>query len=415
MSTAFWFLAGLAAGCIGASLFFLSKAAALKGACALSEGRVKNAEDLLASERITKENLQKDFRSAAVDVLKEDREGFLSLAIRDLRQVKTDADNSIDQKKDEITSSVEAMQKELQSTQELVRRFEEERSQMFGRLEKSLTEVLSAEQAIRMETGALKRALTTGAGIRGPMGQMILQDILEQNGLLRGIHYDTQVTLESDHADQLRPDFLVKLPGGKRMAIDAKEVAGEYILAQETEDPSEQKVHYDRLVANIRSNFQRLSKKEYQTLLDPEIPYVVMFIPSEAAIRAAFATDHSIFQEAAQRRVILASPMTIIPLIYLVRHSWQQNQLADNARELGEAVETLGNRMAVFVDHVADIRAGLKKATESWNHAAGSWKKNVFPQIEKARQLGGKLKEMKPVELVDAPAGDSGGSLDVKI
>lgn len=401
MSGIIWFVAGLAAGLLAAGLFFFVRLSAMKSRCLLAEERVKNAEGLLNAERATVEKLQKEFRSAAVQVLKEDRDEFLSLAIRDLRQVKTETDAAIGEKKDEITSSVEKMQKDLTTTQELVRRFEEERSQMYGRLEKSLAEVMSAEQAIRIEAGALKRALTTGAGIRGPMGQMVLQDILEQNGLLRGVHFDIQISIESDQANVLRPDFLVYLPGGKRMAIDAKEVGGEYLLAQETEDPTEQKNHYERLVTNIRSNFQRLSKKEYQASLDPEIPYVVMFIPSEAAIRAAFTTDHGIFQEAAEKRVILASPMTIIPLIYLIRHSWQQNQLAENARELGESVESLGVRLGKFVEHLQNIRSGLKKAVESWDQAQGSWKTRVVPQIERTRQLGGRLKDAPNLEPID--------------
>jgi DNA recombination protein RmuC len=366
-----FFLSGMVLGAIGGWLIgYWSRQARIAMLTAeerILRERLAGLEAQLAGERVTKEKLQGDFRLAAADAFKE--------------------------KKDEIADFVADMKQSLEKTQTTVRKFEDERSQLYGRIEKTLGEVFSAEQVLSRETVALKRALTTGAGVRGPLGQMVLQDILEQSDLIRGIHFDTQVTLTGEMNQEFRPDFVIKLPGGKRLAIDAKEIGGEYLLAQESEDPEVQKVHYQKLVSNIRANFTRLGRKEYQALLDPEIPYVVMFIPNEAAIRAAFSTDHTIFQEAAQKHVIMASPVTIIPLIYLIRHSWQQNKLADNARELGEAVEVLGTRLYKFIEHLHDMRNGLQKAAQSWDGAMNSWNKKVVPQIEKAREYGGRFKE----------------------
>ena len=188
---------------------------------------------------------------------------------------------------------------------------------------------------------------------------------------------------------------MVHLPQGRRLVVDAKEIAGEYVLAQETDDPEKQKVHYERLVANIRTNFNKLSQKEYQSFVDRDVPFVVMFIPSEAAIRAAFMTEPDLFREATQKKVILASPMTIIPLIYLIAHSWQQHKLAQNAQELGNAVEELGKRLYTFIEHIQNMKGGLKKTIEGWDKALSSWQSKVSPQIEKTRALGGKLKEIE--------------------
>ncbi len=274
---------------------------------------------------------------------------------------------------------------------------------MYGRLEKSLGQVLSAEQSIRMETSALKKALTSSTGVRGIWGEKILTEILEQNQFVRGINFDTQVMVLDDE-ERSRPDFVIHLPGGKKMIIDSKEVSSEYLLAQETDDAAQQKDHYAKLVANIRSNMIKLSRKEYQSLLDPDIPFVVMFIPSEAAIRAAFATDPEIFDEAAKYKVILASPMTVIPLIYLVKHSWQQQKVAENARVLNEVVEELGDRLYKFVEHLHTIRNGLKKATEGWDKASSSWQRKISPQIDRIKALGGKWKDHEEVEVLEAEA-----------
>ncbi len=355
----------------------------------------------LSSEINTKEKLQNEFKLAATEALQNANEQFLSSAIKDLNLVKKETDSSVDLKKHEIQSSVNEMKTKLEDYQKTVKKFEEERSSMYAKLEQSLTQVLSAEQSIRMETTALKRVLTTSTGIRGSLGQKFLQDILEQSDLVRGIDFDAQLSVMGNEGNELRPDFVIRMPQGKRLVIDAKEVTGEYFLAQETDDADQQKEHYEKLVTNIRNNFNKLSQKEYQSFVDSDVPFVVMFISNENAIRAAFMTEPNLFQEATQKKIILASPMTIIPMIYLIAHSWQQNRLAQNAQELGNAVEELGNRLYKFVEHLQAIRGGIKKTVEGWDKAIGSWQTRVSPQIEKAKTLGGRLKETEELSSID--------------
>ncbi len=345
--------------------------------------------------------VQNEFKAAASDTLQKTAEQFLLTAIKDLRQVKTEADDSITRQKDHILTSVDEMKAKLDESQKLVRAFEEERGQVYGKLEKSLSQVLEAEQLIRLETSSLKSALSASSGVRGRWGERILLEILEQNGLVRGINFDTQVVLSNESQNDSRPDFVINLPDGKHLVIDSKDITGEYLAAQETNDPTRQKEHFEKLVANIRLNITKLGRKEYQSLLDSDIPFVVMFIPSEAAIRAAFATDPGIFEDATAKRVILASPMTVIPLIYLIKNAWRQHQLAEHARELGDVVEDLGDRIYKFVKHLQGIQGGLEKATDNWNSAVGSWTRSVRPQIDKVQALGGQLKDPEELSTID--------------
>ena len=333
-------------------------------------------------------------RANAMEALRGYAEQFQAIAIRDLRQVKTETDESIEKKKMEIEHSVSHMKSRLEECLKTLRDSDKEWGQMGTRIEKSLTQVLDAEQAIRMETSALKRALTTSVGIRGSLGEMILQQILEENGFVKGINYQTQVTLPADGQGEGRPDFIIHLPGGKRLVIDAKEVGGEYHLAQETEDPEKRKAHYEKLVGNIRDNFTRLGRKEYQSLLDPDIPFVVMFISSESAIRAAFQTDTELYRDASSKKVFLASPMTVIPLIQLIKHSWQQHQFAENARDLAEVIAVLWDRLAAFVGHLKNFEEGIFKMNDHWHKALNSWQTRVAPQLDKAKSMGARLKDM---------------------
>ncbi len=360
--------------------------------------KIAELSTLLSSERISREKMQSEFRLAASEALQGATRQVVTDALKDFRQVRGESDLGLEHKKDLITSAVADMKNRLDEYQKSVQKFENERNVLYGRLEKTLLEVMGAGQSIRMEAASIKRALTSSAGVQGNFGQILFEQILEQNGLIRGIGYEAQVVLPDDSGGTLRPDFIVNLPGNKKLIVDSKAPIGEYLQAQETENHETQREHYRRLAINIRESVNRLSRKEYQTLTDSNIRFVVMFIPVEGAIRAAFSVDPTLFQEAQEKGVLLASPMTVVPLIQLIAHSWQQYQLASNAKELGLEVEKLGQRLYTFVEHLQDIRQGLKKAGEGWNNAVSSWQSRVSPQLEKTRSLGGKLKDLPEPE-----------------
>ena len=391
LSVFFAFLAGALAG-------FLFQAAKV---ARLGE-RAARYETLLAAERELAQKLQKEFKLAASEALQNANEQFLSSAIKDLRQVKTEANESIELKNQEIRLSFGDIRSRIEDYQQRVKKFEEERAAVYMKLEDALKQVLDAGAAMRSETVGLRRALTGGSSVRGRLGERALLEILEQNDFVRGLNFETQVTLETDEGADIRPDFVIKLAGGKQLVIDAKEVTGEYVLAQECEEEDRRKAHYQKLVQNIRDNFIRLGRKEYQSFVDSDIPYVVMFIPSEAAIRAAFATDPDLFEEACRRKVIMASPVTILPLIHLIKLGWQQQAVAKNAIELGAVVEELGARLYNFVGYLKGVRDGIQKSSDSWDKAVGSWDKRVLPQIEKVKGLGGRLKETEGLDPVRA-------------
>lgn len=394
-------LAGFLLGGVFVYGFFARRLSSAAAELARQTERAAQLEAALSAERSSNEKLRGDFKLAAVDALRSVSEDFTKAAVKDMRLVSQENDRAIGDNKKEIASSVADMKARLEEYQRVVKKFEEERVGMYARLEQTLAQVLSAEQTMASEARSLKRVLTASSGVRGTWGERVLRNILEQSDFVLGVDFEMQTSLSRETENDSRPDFVINLPGGRRLAVDSKEVTGEYALAQEADDPERRGEHLRKLVANIRSNFVRLGRKEYQASLDSDVPFVIMFIPSEPAIRAAFETDPQIFQDAVDKKVVLASPMTIIPLIYLIRHSWQQERLAENARELGAIVEELGNRLTTFVGYVKNMRDGIQRSADSWDKAMGSWEKRVAPQIERVRQFGGKLKEteeLAPIE-----------------
>ncbi len=323
-----------------------------------------------------------------------------------LREIKKESDLDFNQKKDLIVLSVEDMKSRLENYQKIVKKFEEERYEMYGNLKSSMEQMLSVGNSMRLEASALKKALTSSVGVQGNFGQILLEEILERNGFVKGESYDTQVVFEGEEGNVLRPDVVIHLPGNKKLIVDAKAPITEFLLATETDDPERIKEHYRKLSVNIRENMNKLSKREYQRLTDSDVRFVLMFVP-EGPIRAAFSADPALLQDAQSKNVMLASPMTIIPLIQLIAYSWQQYRLASNAKELGFEVEKLGRYLLTFYEHVQNIRQGLKKANESWNQATGSWEKRLSPQLEKIKNLGGKFSDLPEPEPLDQELTDS--------
>ncbi|HTL71411.1 MAG TPA: DNA recombination protein RmuC [Candidatus Eisenbacteria bacterium] len=371
-----------------------------------AETRAAETEKNLAEQKTLLEDARRQlsdaFESLAHKALASNNQSFIQLADKVFQATREGAKGDLEACRQEISATVADMKTKFDECQRLIKDFETGRIDSAAKLEGSLSRVFDAEQSIRMETSALRRALTSGSGVRGSLGEAVLVRILEDCGFKNGIHFETQLTLSGQADSDSRPDLVLKLPEGRRLAFDSKEVGGEFLLAQETDDPDRRKEHLAKLVQNIRATFNRLSRKEYHQSLDPDVPFVVMFISNESACRTALETDPSLYEEARAKKIFLASPMTVIPFLQLVSQAWQQHQLAKNAQELGQAVEVLGERLHVFTGHLKNMRDGIQKSADAWDAAVGSWERNVEPQIEKSRTLGGKLKETKELPPINA-------------
>lgn len=340
--------------------------------------RAAGAERALEAERENAKKILGEFRLLASSVLQEVRQE----GVEDIR-----ASRML------IEQSVSDMKSRLFDTETKIAEFQKTRSSLEGQFLQALESVAAAAQDVRRETASLKQAMTSSSGVRGSFGQAYLEQILEQSGLVKGQHYDTQVSLGSAEEGELRPDFVVFLPHDRKLAIDAKEVAAEYFRSLETEDESLRRSHLEKLVQNIRDNFVRLSRKDYAARLDGQVPFTLMFVSNEAALRAALATEPGLFEEARLRRIYLTSPMTLVPMVQLIRLALQQQTLADNAQELGRVVEELGSRLFTFMQRLQSLRKSLASSVDCWDDAIGSWNSRVTPQLERVRELGGKLKD----------------------
>lgn len=358
---------------------------------------IRNAED----QKKYIEQFDNKFKSIASDILRQSASDFTASAKRDMDSTKEVVKTTLTEKEkgfEKIAQGVDALVKNIESK---VVDLETQRTKQITTLDESIKRVLEVENNISNSVNSLKTALASGNAIRGKWGESLLKNVLEESGMQEGVHYFTQETLHTEDG-QLRPDVIVNMPGGTRLAVDSKANLTEYLNALEEKDESKKKDHVNKFVVHIKDTISSLSSKDYHKHLDGAVPYVIMFIPSESAIRVAFQAKPELFLEAQEKKVMLASPSTIMPLLLLIAHSWKQHKTSENAYKVTTEVVELGKRLQTFISHVIDIGDGIEKAGSKFNAAASSWDRNVIPKLNTLKEIGVDLhpaEEVKSIEV----------------
>ena len=303
--------------------------------------------------------------------------------------------------------SFEELKLDLKNTREQIRELEKERMSQYGRIEKQIETIAAQEQRLIEETGRLKSALTTSQSVRGRWGELVLRNILEQSDLVAGIDFEEQHTTSDGDGSTLRPDFVIRLPrSGQHLVIDSKASLFESYLESETEaDESTRRNLHQGFVKRLRSRVQELASKEYQRHVSDSLPYVILFIPSEAAIRAAFDSDPALFGWAMEKRIFLASPATILPLLILVGQGWREHRVSERAQELSRVVEQLGDRIETLMKRLSKVQSGLDQAVRAWNDAVDkSWNgtQSVPRALDHARTIGASIQRGTELQAIES-------------
>lgn len=348
------------------------------------------------------EKFDDKFKSIASEILRQSNFDFTAGAKKDLDNTKEVVNTTLVQKERSFETIVKGVGDLVKNIESKVVDLETERTKQISALGEGIRRVLEVEGKIGDSVNNLKTALASGSAIIGNWGESLLKNVLDQSGMQEGVNYFVQETIHTEEG-RLRPDVIVNMPGGARLAVDSKATLTEYLSAIEEKDEVKKKVHLDKFISHIRDTVQTLSSKEYQKHLDKDdtIPYVVMFIPSESAMRVAFQNRPELFSESQTKKVILASPSTIMPMLLLVAHSWKQYRTSENAYKVTTEVVELGKRLQNFIGHVMDIGDGIEKAGSKFNDAVGSWDKNIVPKFNTLKELGADLQPAEEVKAID--------------
>jgi DNA recombination protein RmuC len=356
------------------TLLLLILGALLGAACAaalMRRGRARAREELTA---------------ISVDVLAQTGESLAQRVAEARRAEEERASGEMARRAEEIKGIVKPVQEKLGRMESEIGRLERERRQAQGELAQMIRQLGDGVGSLRQETGnlvsALKRPTT-----RGSWGEIQLRNVVEMAGMVSHCDFVEQSTIQTGEG-ALRPDMLVRLPGGKLVVVDSKVPLDAYLSALEAAGEDERELHTARHARQTREHIAKLASKGYQRQFDSTPEFVVMFVPSDGIYQAALAQDPALIEYGVQQQVLMATPTTLIGLLWAVHYGWRQELIAQSAREIAESARELHSRLGRFVEPFAKLGRQLDSAVGAYNEAIGSFEHRVIPQVRKIEQAG---------------------------
>jgi DNA recombination protein RmuC len=296
----------------------------------------------------------------------------------------------------------------LQRFESQTRALEEKRTREVSAIGERLREVAEGQEKLRTETGSLVTALRA-PNVRGQWGEMQLRRVVELAGMLDHCDFRTQESTRDDEGALLRPDLVVKLPGGKSIVVDSKVPIQAYLDAVNCEDADLKRAHLARHARQLRDHIGKLGQKRYWRQFDHSPEFVVMFV-DEGLYRAALDHDGSLLEAGAEAGVVIASPATLIGLLRTVAYGWQQETVAESARQISDLGRELYDRLGTFAGHFAKVGRNLDTAVSAFNQAVSSFQSRLLVTARKFPEhgvTGEDIPELKQIEkkasAVDAP------------
>lgn len=341
---------------------------------ALVERRRRTDEVIVLERSLAETRAELGVERSAVD----DR---LAAAIRTLSTEAFDANSArfLELADARLSGHVRPLRDSLERMDQQLQGVERVRHEAYGALRIQVT-------TLSERTGSLANALRA-PHVRGRWGEVQLRNVVEQAGMIEHCDYVRQATT-SDDERTLRPDLVVRIPGGKHVVVDAKAPLAAYLDAFETADESERARHLASHARQVRDHVTKLSAKQYWRQFEPSPDFVVMFLPDESYLRVAQEQDPSLAEDAWRANVILASPTTLVALLRTVAATWQQETVAESARAVHALGRELYERIGKVSEHLAKLGRSLNGSVTAYNEAVGSLETRVLVTARKLEEHG---------------------------
>lgn len=326
------------------------------------------------------------FKAHAAAALESSNRSFLQLAQENLGRIMEQAKGAIGAHSVEMEGIIRPLHDVLRRYEEELKAVEKNRNETFGSLVQSIENLCGTNERLRRETDSLVTALRKPQ-VSGSWGQMSLKRAAELAGMVPYCDFFEEVSVTVE-GGRLRPDMIVRLPNGRTIVVDAKAPVDAYLNALSAGDGEERKKAFAGYIGQVRNHMNSLGAKSYWDQFDSAPEMVVMYLPGEAFFSAALENDPKLIEDGTRKKVIPATPTTLIALLRAVAFGWQQERIAEGAREINKLGRELYDRFAVVLEHFGKAGNSLNKSVEAYNEAVRSVESRLIPSLRRFKELG---------------------------
>lgn len=363
----------------------------IEGITAAQQEQQKAWEEKVSLLQEAEGRLKETFKSLSQDSLKGAQESFLKLAGTHL------------------SGQVGPLQTNLDQMATALKDLEEKRIKAYAALENQLGNLGEAQTGLREETGNLVKALRKPQ-VRGRWGELTLKNAVEAAGLSEFCDFEEQVNLETEDGRQ-RPDMVIRMPGGKKVVVDAKAPLQAFLDALDATDEAGRASCMETHARHIRTHLEGLARRDYSKLIGESPDFVVLFLPGESFFSAALEQDQQLIEWGMNRNVLIATPTTLLAMLHSVAYGWKQEKLGESVEAIRKLGQELYDRIRVMADHAGRLGGNLGSAVKNYNEFVGSLESRVLVSARKFESLGlnardgkGQKTEIIPVLPVDVLA-----------
>jgi DNA recombination protein RmuC len=365
--------------------------------------RANTAEQRRLLEEAEKK-LKEAFQSLASEALQASNRQFMELAGARFDSLQKEASGDLEQRKIAIGGMVEPLEKAVNELRFEVNKIESARQEAYGSLRTEVQQLATTSKELRQETGSLVSSLKQPQ-VKGKWGELTLRRAVELAGMSPHCDFLEQQSVDTEEG-RLRPDLIVHLPGETQIVIDAKVPLHAFLAAVSARSDVEYCAAMAQHASLVRNHINRLSAKEYwkEFKITPE--FVVLFVPGESFFSAALEQDRTLIEDAIEKRVVLASPTTLIALLRAIAYGWKQQLVAENAERIKDLGKELYDRILKFAEHLSDVAKGLERASKAYNSAISSFDSRLVPSARKFREMGvgsEDIPNLDPIETFPRP------------